>query len=279
MLSRRTFLNNLGRVAAVGALSGAAGLGYANRVAPFDYEITRTRIPVADLAPDLEGFRVVHLSDFHAEELRLSYFEQIVNEVNALEPDIVAMTGDFVTRDPKAAYDLAPILAQLRARYGVFSCFGNHDLWAGEEAMRRGFEASGLSVFIDEGQLLTVGEAQLYVAGSADAWHRPPVLDVLFEKIPEGTPSIVMVHEPDAFDEVAGDARVSVQLSGHSHGGQIKLPFVGPPFLPGRGRKYPEGLYRLRGTQLYTTRGVGVSGLPLRFNCRPEISALSLERA
>lgn len=276
-MDRRAFLNYLGGAALTAGLGGAAGLAHANRFAPYNYEVTEATIPSDDLPEAFHGFRIVHISDLHAEELPLSYLERAFADINALTPDLVAITGDFVSNDADAIYDLGPLLAQLKAPHGVFACLGNHDIWADKKKVRRGLEHRDVRVLDNEGVPVNVKGASLYIAGVADAWNDHHDLAAALKDAPEDGPTVLLWHEPDVIDKVAEDGRVTLQLSGHSHAGQVKLPFLGPPLLPYLGRRYPEGRYRVGDTWLYTSRGLGVSGLPLRFNCRPEITVLRLE--
>lgn len=278
-MDRRAFLKYLGGTALSAGVGGTAGLAHANRFAPYNYEVTEAAVPIKALPRALSGFRIVHISDLHAEDLPLSHLERALDEVNSLAPDLIAITGDFVSEDASAIYDLAPLLSQLSAPYGVMACLGNHDIWSDKQTVRKGLERYGTRVLDNEGEQLSVEGNSLYVAGVADAWNDHHDLDAALKSKPEGAPTVLLWHEPDVVKQVAQDGRVNLQLSGHSHAGQIKLPFLGPPILPFLGRRYPEGRYKVGDTWLYTSRGLGVSGLPIRFNCRPEITVLQLETA
>ena len=278
-MDRRAFLKHMGRAAVTAGLGGAVGLAHANRYAPYNYEVTEVTIPIANLPKAFDGFRIAHISDLHAEDLPLSYLERALDEVNGLNADLIAMTGDFVSEDAGAMDDLAPLLSELKAQHGVFACLGNHDVWADRDRVLKGLERHGSRVLDNEGERVTIGRSSLYIAGVADAWNDHYDLNAALKDAPEDGPTVLLWHEPDVIEQVSRDGRVDLQLSGHSHAGQIKVPFFGPPVLPFLGRRYPEGRYRVGDTWLYTNRGLGVSGLPIRFNCRPEITVLRLEPA
>ena len=174
-MDRRSFLRRLCQAGALTALGGAAGLGYANRIERFNYAITEVAIPLQNLALALNGLRIVQLSDFHVEDTGLAYLERVVDEVNGLEPDLIALTGDFVSHDADAARDLAPVLKELKAPHGVFACLGNHDAWSGAARVRRHLE-QGLPVLINEHVRVKVGAATLDIAGLASAWGDRPNL-------------------------------------------------------------------------------------------------------
>jgi len=138
---------------------------------------------------------------------------------------------------------------------------------------------SGLPVLINSGLALNMGQQMLYLVGLDDGWMGHPDLSKALEQRRGKTPTILLVHEPDFADTFCADSTVSLQLSGHSHGGQIRIPGVGALVLPPHGRKYDQGLYRVKDMWVYTTRGIGVIGPPVRLNCRPEITEITLVRA
>ncbi len=178
--------------------------------------------------------------------------------------------------EANSIFELAPVLARLNARYGVFSVLGNHDHWKGATVVRRGLEESGLAILNNSGLTLSKGQERLYLAGLDDGWVGRSNLSQALEKQPQGVPTILLMHEPDFADTFSADGRISLQLSAHIHGGQVRLPGIGAPFLPRHGRKYDQGLYRVQDMWLYTNRGIGVTNPPVRFNCRPEVTEIKL---
>jgi hypothetical protein len=195
---------------------------------------------------------------------------------NQLQPDLIVLTGDYVWRTREAVFEVAPLLAGLNARYGVYSVMGNHDYWLDIRALRAAFDASRLPILHNEGLAVGVGKAVLYLAGVDDGWSGQPDLKRALDQAPSGAPIILLLHEPDLADETCQDPRVSLQLSGHTHGGQVHIPRKPPFFHPYLGKKYPYGLYKVKDLWLYTNRGLGVISVPLRINCPPEITQLTL---
>jgi predicted MPP superfamily phosphohydrolase len=258
------------------ALLGAGGLAYGTRLETEWLELETLSLPIPALPPGLQGFRIVLLSDFHLyPHTQLEFIEEVVETARDLNPDLAALTGDFVQRDAEAIFDLAPVLARLDARHGVFCVLGNHDHWKGPRLVRDTLERNGLEVLHNSGLVLPHRHSSLYLAGVDDAWSGAPDLKAAMTAHREGLISVLLAHEPDPAEEYSLDDRITIQLSGHSHGGQVRIPGLGSPFLPPFGRKYDLGLYRVRDTWLYTNRGIGVTA-PIRLNCRPEVTELTL---
>lgn len=282
-MSRRTFLKRLCQMAAGGILAAAVGYGLTH-LETRRLVVEKVKIPIKDLAPSLDGFTIVQMSDFHLYPfVTVDFVEEAVSIANRLQPDLAVLTGDFVWRKAEAIYDLAPVLASLRARYGVFTILGNHDLWTDEEIVQAGLSAAGLPLLRNNGQPVAVDQATLYLAGLDDGWSGEPDLDAALKHRPPGALTILLAHEPDLADAVAQDGRVALQLSGHTHGGQVRFPGIGAPILPYLGVKYDQGLYRINspgradtGLWLYTNRGLGVIAPPIRVNCPPEITEITL---
>lgn len=275
-ISRRYLFRSLFSVGGGAALLGGSGYVYGTRLETEWLELERVTVPIRKLDVGLEGFRIVLLSDFHLyPTTRLEFIQKVVASARELEPDLVVLTGDFVQQHAEAVFDLAPVLAELSSRHGVFCVLGNHDHWKGPQIVRRGLEREGLSVLNNQGVLLTHDGTPLYLAGVDDYWSGKPDLEAAMEGHAGAVATILLSHEPDPADEYTLDERVTIQLSGHSHGGQVRFPGLGSPFLPPFGRKYDLGLYQVRQAWLYTNRGIGVTA-PIRLNCRPEITELTL---
>lgn len=272
-LSRRDFLKFSG--AAFGVSLGATTLALLDQT--FRPVVERVRIPIKNLKPALEGFRIVQLSDFHLLPLtQPSQVRRAVEIANNLKPDLTVLTGDYVYREIEAMRTISPILGDLNAHHGVFACLGNHDHWMGVEAVKAGLKSARLPLLVNRGVLLPVGKDSLFLAGLDDSWIGHPNLESTLQGAPDATPVVLLAHEPDSADHYANDSRISLQLSGHTHGGQIRLPGLGALLLPYLGHKYDMGLYRVQEMWLYTNRGIGVIFEPLRFNCRPEVTEFTL---
>jgi hypothetical protein len=242
--------------------------------------LERVEIPIRNLQPALEGFTIVQLSDIHLQPFtKPDLVKQAVEMSNELNPDLVVLTGDYVWRDQDAVFELTPILAGLNARHGVYSVLGNHDLWLDVEATKRAFEEARLPMLINQGLEISAGNGSFYLAGMDDGWSGQPDLSQAMEKARSDIPTILLLHEPDLVDETSLDPRIVLQLSGHTHGGQVLLAGRPPIFTPDLGKKYSQGLFKVNDTWLYTNRGLGVISVPLRFNCPPEVTLLTLTRA
>ncbi|HEY5057009.1 MAG TPA: metallophosphoesterase [Acidobacteriaceae bacterium] len=273
------------------ASATAAGIGLAAYSATFarhEFEITRRTIPIRNLPDAFQGFRIVQMSDIHLEEYTETYFlEKMVAQVNALQPDLVVITGDFVSRGPlshsvawKAAGTAAEILSTLKApqRFGIL---GNHDVGVGAEHVIRPLEAHGTPILVDSYTPIQRGGDVFWLCGADDAGTRRPDLNYAIPAGPHA-PVIFMCHEPDYVDKVVRHPRfplIDLMLSGHSHGGQIRLPYIGPLILPPMGQKYVEGMFYFDHMQLYVNRGIGTVGLPFRLNCPAELTEFTLARA
>lgn len=277
-IDRRRFLKAGGALALGTGVAGFTGSIYGTRIETRMLDFESVRIPVDGLPAGLEGFRIVVLSDFHiSRHTPLDFIEEVVSAASSYDADLVVLLGDFVLREVEAVFDLAPALAKINSRHGTFSILGNHDIWRGTETVMEAFRRSGLPVLVNEGLTLTHQGEQFYLAGVDDGWAGHPDLDTALKARPSEIPVFLLAHEPDLADGFAADGRVALQLSGHSHGGQVRFPGFGSPFCPPFGRKYDLGLYRVKNTWLYTNRGIGVT-VPIRLNCPPEITEVILVR-
>jgi len=277
-MNRREFMK-------VGSLFAAGGLlAKVGQIELNDETTTpvleRVEIPIRNLKSALEGFTIVQLSDIHLRPYtRPDLVKRAVEMSNELRPDLVVLTGDYVWREQEAAFELAPILAGLNARHGIYSVLGNHDHWLDVEITKRAFEEAGLPMLINQGLEIRDGNGSFYLAGMDDGWSGKPDLNMTLEKAPSNTPIVLLLHEPDLVDETSRDPRITLQLSGHTHGGQVLVAGQPPIFTPDLGKKYSQGLFRVHDTWLYTNRGLGVISVPLRLNCPPEVTLLTLTRA
>ncbi len=266
---------------------GGLGLGvltigaiaYLKRPAHFEVEITRVTILLRDLDPRFHGFTIAHISDLHfGTWMNAERMLRIAERVNRLQPDVVAITGDFVTESWRGATaDITRSLSALCPKEMVVGVLGNHDHHTRRpaeigEAVRR----ANVTLLPNTCVAIRRGNATLYLAGVDDIWAQQNDLSRALADIPEPSPVVLLAHEPDFADEAATSRRVGLQLSGHTHGGQVRLPFVGALALPWLGKKYDMGLFNVNGMALYVTRGIGMIPPYIRINCRPEIALLTL---
>ena len=273
-INRRTFLK---KAAGTLFLSGFAGFGYGNAIEPELIVIERQTIRVARLPSGLEGLRIAILSDFHLQPFtQLPHILRAIDHANSLQPDLVVLLGDFVDATVEAMDDLAPALGRLNARYGIFAVLGNHDHWKGAAVVQHALERQGIIALRSRGVSLPIGRSELYMAGIDSVWAGQPNLDLALANHRRNAPIILLAHEPDFADTAAADGRIALQLSGHSHGGQVRLPLIGALQLPCYGKRYDQGFYRVKEMALYTNRGIGVVDIPVRINCPPEVTEITL---
>jgi predicted MPP superfamily phosphohydrolase len=257
---------------------GALAVGYALWVARRPV-LERVRVPIAGLPPALEGFRIVQISDIHVGEmLGKGFLDRVVERVNALEPDVVAITGDLVEGTVEHLGDAVAPISRLRGKQGVYFVTGNHEYYWGGPAWERRVEQLGVTVLHNEHRVLPREGARVVLGGVTDfdggafgAEHasRP---DVAFEGAPEGV-RVLLAHQPRSVADAA-KAGVALQLSGHTHGGQI-FPFN---FFVLLQQPVIQGLKKLAGVWVYTHRGTGFWGPPMRLGPSPEIAEITLVR-
>lgn len=267
--------------------------------------VENVTIPIRDLPDRLEGTRVVQLSDFHFDGLRLStrLLKDAIARCNAIAPDLVVLTGDFVTDDPQPIYTLTQFLDGLRSRRGVYAVLGNHDnvTFSGRLTIIDALHKADISVLWND-IAFPFGEV-LPLVGLADLWSGECCPKPIMAQLSPSVPRLVLAHNPDTADKLR-NCRADLQLSGHSHGGQVLLPGLGPlplairkvrPYLPKWARQHVPylkdscdqvlkhwewamGLHQLGQNQLYVNRGLGTY-LPGRFRCPPELTVLTLVAA
>lgn len=245
---------------------------------PDFFEITQIPISLPNLDPEFHGYRIVHISDIHMGTwMNIDRLEGVVELVNAQEPDLLVITGDFVTHTIDGMIDaMVNPISRLCAKDARLAVLGNHDHWSSAQEVRRLLRLSGIRELRNEHHTVHRENSRLYIAGLDDAYNSNDRLDKVISELPEDGATILLVHIPDYADISAKTGRFGLQLSGHSHGGQIILPWIGSPVLPPFGKKYIRGLYQITGMAQYTTRGVGTSTVPIRINCPPEITVLTL---
>jgi uncharacterized protein len=281
-ITRRTFFKT--------AFGGAAGAAfYAGEVDRHWLDTTHHEVRLPGLAEDFDGFRIVQLSDIHLEEFTEPFFvREAVHHINLLKPDAVFLTGDFVSRElgsqkfaEGTAWKCASILAELecRTRYAIF---GNHDHMVGPEHVGKALTENGVTMLRNSHVPLERGRGRLWLAGVDDpVLGRPDPEQAIPESIrkKQNEPVVLLCHAPDFVNQFKtrpeGQA-VNLMLSGHTHGGQVRIPFLPPMLLPPLGQEYLAGWFQLGNLQLYVNRGLGTVGLPFRFNCAPEVSCFTL---
>jgi predicted MPP superfamily phosphohydrolase len=243
--------------------------------------VERVVIPIEGLPEPLDGFTIVQMSDIHAGFfMKEATMREYVEIANALEPDIVALTGDFVATDENQVGPFMRAMAGLRARRGVYGCLGNHDMFTGsEEALESQFRAAGFKLLRSMSERIEVNGALLNIVGVdfIGGSSRDLTLEQALRGIPLDGTTILLLHAPYAFPHAATKG-IHLTLSGHTHGGQIALTLGDLILTPARlSTVFLAGLYKIGRSHLYVNRGLGTTGPPIRIGAPPEITHLTLK--
>jgi uncharacterized protein len=276
---RYSKFGTLGKSVAASVLLGMGGLFYAREVEPRRVEVVDLTLTLPRLAQGFDGYRLVQIGDIHLDDwTRPQQLHRIVEMVNEQHPDLVAITGDFASYSARRLDEglLVGALRRLSARDGVVAILGNHDYLTDANLVRRCIREGGVKELLNDAHTLRCGEARLHVAGIDDVMEGRSRLDLVLGRLPEEGVAILLAHEPDFADVAAATGRFDLQLSGHSHGGQVRVPLLTRLVLPPFSQRYPRGLHRVGSMALYTNRGLGTVHAQLRFLCRPEITVLTL---
>lgn len=277
--------------AATRAIMGliAALLVYSLWIEPQRTVIAQFDVPLTGLRPQLDGLRIVQLSDLHLGPWSSTRrIRRAVDMVNDLTPDIVLMTGDYVQKSSAYIGPVATELTRLKPTIATLAVLGNHDWWESRAEMTRAFQKSGIRVvdnsrvFITpDRQLVTSPTLGLCLAGIGDYWEDQPGWNSALGGVPQGVPTILFTHNPDALEDselLHGKYRIDFALAGHTHGGQIWLPILGTPGIPSQyGQKYAHGMKTSPLCPIYISSGIGTAVLPLRFGVPPEITVFTLK--
>lgn len=281
-MKRRSFLKKL-----VGGLLTLVGLGsgtyyYARQIEPTMLTVRNDHIVSANIPEVFNNFKIVQFSDTHIGfQYTLDQFGRLVEKINSLEPDLIVFTGDLV--DKPNIYDwnenIIDLLKALSAQHGKFWVYGNHDHGGyGTTIVNKTMEKAGFVLLKNTHSAIEIADERIYLAGVDDVILGKPDLETAISGIDPAHFTILLAHEPD-YADVARRFSVDVQLSGHSHGGQVRLPLLGHLYTPAYAQKYVEGRYTFPDEQmmLYVSRGIGTTRLPFRFLCKPEIQIFTLK--
>ena len=260
---------------------GAMGLavGDAFFIEPNISWITKTKLRVPNLPEALKGLKVVQLTDLHYKpDKDEGLLSSVVDKVNEISPDLIFLTGDFVDHDTSGIAPMLEHLSKLKTKHGIFACMGNHDGWAANgRYFKREFEKYEIQLLINQNMKLNISSESLYIAATDHIWGGNPDPIATLKGIPKDAPLITMVHEPDYFDTMVEHHSQHLQLSGHTHGGQCRVPFIGyAPKTVKYGKKYVYGKYENGDNTLFVSRGLGTTSIRVRFSCLPEIALHTL---
>ncbi len=271
--TRRQFLKT-----SLAAAAGIGGLGFMVMAQPEQLEIKPVELTLPRLPAAFDGYKVIQLSGIHMGfGITDDELQAVVAIVNTHQPDLIALTGDYVTlgQAEPVADVLIRLLGQLRAKDQVVGVLGNHDRHANAEQTQEILRRANVIELSNDVLTLERDGALFNVSGVDSAWYGFDRLDAVLDKLPHEGGSILLMHEPDFADSSGPTGRFDLQISGHSHGGQIVLS-NGPIVLPHLGKKYHTGQYQVGGMIQYTNRGVGTTPPPIRINCPPEVTMFTL---
>lgn len=270
---KRRLMRSAGRM-----LLSYGTLGYSYFVAPFRFQLTRTSIFLPRLPPSFDGFRIVAFGDIHYNwRIKAQHVAQVVARANEAQPDVVFLLGDYVQKQGKSAFPTG--LGDLQARLGVYAILGNHDFLGRDRIVTAQLERIGATVLRNRSVAIEQGSERIWVAGVDDLRAHSANLSHALADIPADELKILLTHNPDLAARASRiHPYIDLQLSAHTHGGQVRLPIFGPPALPHHHKEWLSGLYCVNGMWLYVNRGIGMSSIAHRLNARPEVSLITLRK-
>ena len=267
LLTRRKFI--------LGGMGLAVGDAFF--IEPNISHISNNSLTVPYLPAGLEGIKIVQLTDLHYKpDKDEDLLSTVVEKVNQINPDLIMLTGDYVDHDTSGIDPMLEHFSKLKSKHGILACMGNHDGWCtdGDSSFyKTRFEKSGIKFLVNENTALTINNEQIYVGATDYIWLGNPDPKATLKGIPSDAPLITMVHEPDYFDTMLQHRDHHLQLSGHTHGGQCRVPIIG--YAPKKvkfGKKYIYGEYTKDNSSIFVSKGLGTTGIRVRFSCLPEIA-------
>lgn len=282
-VTRRKFIKRTIGSLFSAVIAGTGGYYYARDIEPKFLQINEHTIKHAAIPPNFHNLTIVQFSDIHLGfHYDLNQLTTLIKKINSYSPDLIFFTGDLMDEPNKyeEIEQIPGILSELKASIGKFSIYGNHDHGGyGSDIYRTVMEKSGFDLLLNESRKVEKDSDTIYISGIDDAMLGKPDIQTAVANIPPESYNILLSHAPDLAD-TAKNFHVNLQLSGHSHGGQIQLPFFGALVTPPFGEKYYEGFYEIgeeNPITVYVNRGIGTTRLPFRFLCRPELTIFTLQ--
>jgi predicted MPP superfamily phosphohydrolase len=285
-LTRRTLLKtSFGALLTIFGLS-SGGYVYAHNIEPALLDIQSIQIKHTLIPKSFDGVKIVQFSDTHLGfQYNLNQLKKVINKINSFHPDVVFFTGDLMDNpnEYKHVEDIVPILKQIKAPLGKYCIYGNHDHGGYGSTIYKHIMQSANFILLQNQSSPIKGSdgSQIYLVGIDDAMLGRPDFNLAQQSVPDNAFKILLSHAPDLADR-ASQYDIHWQLSGHSHGGQVKIPFIGALVIPPFAQKYPEGHYLIGETNklnLYVNRGLGTTRLPFRFMAKPELTIFTLRKA
>ncbi|MFK7909623.1 MAG: metallophosphoesterase [Akkermansiaceae bacterium] len=271
LFTRRNFIRT-------SLLTVASSYGYARWIEPNQLSVTRKELYLPHLPKSLDGLVIAQLTDIHFQpDSHEEMISEAVKTANAAQADMIVLTGDYITHSYDVFPPLMEILSKLKAEHGVYGIMGNHDGWHGRAyAFNKGFQKAGFDFLVNQSTRLEINGEKIHLLGTDSIWSGSVDAPACYRGHTTET-VIALVHEPDVFDTLRQNYRVDLQLSGHTHGGQCRVPLIGyAPVKVRYGRNYIYGDYEAADSRIFVSRGLGTVGQSVRFACKPEVAILTL---
>ncbi|HHY73935.1 MAG TPA: metallophosphoesterase [Bacillus bacterium] len=280
-MTRRSFLKQIYKLSLGAIFTLTMGLGYARYIEPKQLKITKHELQSTKIPASFDGMKIVLFSDIHLGfNYTVEQFSDLINLINEMAADMILFTGDLMDAPNKFKEigQVTQLLKELHAPLGKYSIYGNHDHGGyGSEIIKMIMKEADFELLINQHKkIYNKTNDYIYVCGLDDGLLGKPNPEKALQAVKPEIFSILLAHQPDLVETIQGFP-VDVQLSGHSHGGQIQLPFFGPLFTPAGATSYVEGFYQVGSTQLYVNRGIGTTRIPFRFLCPPELTIFTLK--
>jgi predicted MPP superfamily phosphohydrolase len=257
---------------------GAVIAWRARHVAPYRAEVAHVVVQLPRKHRHLAGLTIGFVTDTHVgPHFAASHLEPIVERLQQIRPDILLFGGDYICESPRFMAHAAEVLGRMAstARFGAWGVLGNHDLANLRQRVVPALDNAGIAILENEAACVATDRGELWIVGIDDAQLGEVDLVRAFTQVPADAAAICLWHEADLAEESAPFGAF-LQLSGHSHGGQVRLPWIGPIATPTMGKRYVRGRYQVEDMQLYVSSGIGVYRPPVRFNCPPELTIVQL---
>ncbi|EIJ81684.1 putative phosphohydrolase [Bacillus methanolicus PB1] len=282
-VTRRVFLKRIFATFFAAIAAGSGGYFYAREIEPKMLKINNYTFRHRSIPKGFNGFKIVQFSDTHLGfQYNLTQFEKLISKINSLKPDVIFFTGDLMDEPNKFSETnkIAPLLSRLYAPFGKFSIYGNHDHGGyGSDIYMKIMVQSGFKTLQNQShEIRLLDGSKIFIAGIDDAMLGKPDINKAVSSIPKNAFTILLSHAPDLAD-AASSFNIHLQLSGHSHGGQVQIPFIGALITPPFAEKYIEGFYKTGNSEqltLYVNRGLGTTRMPFRFLSQPELTVFTL---